>query len=221
MPNLGAAEVAVIAVLVLLFIVRLISRLGVSVRGPALVLKRFDNRPKDPRTLLNLVGRRRGLGGWFMSMIGIDITTTLSITQDFVYLDQASLSGRVRQTAPVDQIASTHCGYSMNLIPLILAGVVLIAGVVAAVDSGSFWPLVTGLLVALTLVWAFVLSKCLMIAFETSGGAVLGVRFKRGIIDSVPVNIEQLDAVVALFNQQMSRSPAPAGPVSYAEEALD
>ena len=48
-----------------------------------------------------------------------------------------------------------------------------------------------GLLVALLLVLAFFLSKTLLIAFETTGGMVIGVRFKKGVIESAPVGIEQ------------------------------
>ena len=75
-------------------------RHGVSIMGPTLVLKQFEINPSDPKALLNLVGRPEGIIGWFLSTIGVDITTTLSITQDCVYVNQSSLSGQFRQTAP-------------------------------------------------------------------------------------------------------------------------
>jgi hypothetical protein len=216
MTNLGAMELVVLGVIVLLFAARFISGRGVSVRGPALILKRFDNRPADPRAILNLVGRRRGLIGWFMSNIGLDITTTLSITRDSVYVSKSSLSGRVRQTAPAHNIASTHCGYSMNLVPLVLAGLVLLSSLAGAANERSIWPLVPGLLLSLLFGWGFLLSKCLLIAFETNGGTVLGVRFKRGIIENVPVTVEQLETVIALFNQQTQGWPTPEPSAPYA-----
>src|SRR5947209_5701411 len=38
---------------------------GPSLSGPALVLQRFDTRPRGSDALLNLVGRPEGLVGWF------------------------------------------------------------------------------------------------------------------------------------------------------------
>jgi len=213
--NVGPTELAVVSVIVLLFIARFLSRRGVSITGPALVLKRFDTAPSDPRTLLSLVGRPRGIVGWFLSNIGLDITTTLSINRDFVYVNQYSLSGRFRQTAPVHNIASTRCGYSMNLFLLILTWLAALGGLVAAAASREIWPLVIGMLLALLMGVGFVLSKCLMIAFETNGGAVLGIRFKRGVVENVPVSIEQLNEVIALFNEQMRRVPSTEPPAAF------
>ena len=215
-PNVGPAELAVVGVVVLLFLARILLRRGVSITGPALVLKRFDTAPSDPRMLLSLEGRPRGIVGWFLSSIGLDITTTLSIHRDFVYVNQSSLSGRIRQTAPVHNIASTRCGYSMNLFLLILTWLAALGGLVAAAASRAIWPLVAGLLLALLMGLGFVLSKCLMIAFETNGGAVLGVRFRRGVVENVPVSIEQLNEVIALFNEQMRKVHSTERPAAFA-----
>lgn len=216
MPEfIGLPEISIdrtgISVLLGLFVFLLfaggvtLSRRGVTVSGPALVLKMFDTNSSDPKTMLNLVGRPQGIIGWLLSAIGLDVTTTFSITQDFVFINQFSLSGQFRQTAPVHNIASTHCGYSMNLGMLILAGVALPAGLTAAAVLKSILPFLIGLIVALVLVLAFFSSKYLLIAFQTSGGAVLGVRFRKGVIQNVPVGVEQLNQVVALFNQQLRR----------------
>lgn len=210
MFGIGAPEMLILgvpAVLVILLIARRLANRGVSVSGPALVLTQFDTNPSDPKTLLNLVGRPEGIVGWFLSTIGLDITTTLSITQDFVYTNQSSLSGRLRQTAPVHNIASTHCGYSMNLFLIFLAVLALFGSLIAAATFRTIWPLPVGIFVASVFVVGFFLSRCLVIAFETSGGMVLGVRFKRGLIENVPVGIEQLSEVIARFNQQLQRMP--------------
>ncbi|MSQ97501.1 MAG: DUF4339 domain-containing protein [Gemmataceae bacterium] len=183
-------------------------RRGVSVTGPALVLTQFDTDPADPKTLLNLVGRPEGIVGWFLSTVGVDITTTLSITQDFVHINKSGLSSRFRQTAPVHNIASTHCGFSMNLFLIVLAGLAFFGGLIAAAAFRTIWPLPIGIVVACLFVLGFFLSKCLVIAFETSGGIILGVRFKKGLIENVPVGIEQLSEVLARFNQQLQRMPS-------------
>jgi hypothetical protein len=176
--------------------------------GPKLVLKQFDTDPPDGNTLLNLTGRPEGIIGWLLSSIGLEVTTTLSITQDFVYKNQSSLSGRFRQTVPADQVASTHCGYSMNVLLLVLAPLALLVSLLAAASSETMWLFAIGILVALLLVVAFFLSKCLVIAFETTGGTVLGVRLKRGLIENVPVGIEELSEVIARFNRQLERTPS-------------
>lgn len=215
-------EILVLSGVVLLILIPLrLLRRGVSVTGPALVLRQFDTSPSDPRTLLNLVGRPGGIVGWFLTTVGVDITTTLSITQDFVCINQSSLSGRFRQTAPVHGIASTHCGYSMNLALIVLAVLALFGGLIAAAASGTIWPFLVGMVVGLLLALGCFLARYLVIAFETNGGTVLGVRFKRGLIENVPVGIEQLSEVIARFNQQMQRTPstmAAAAPPRKADQ---
>jgi hypothetical protein len=187
------------------------SRRGVSIPFPALVLQQFNINPMRADGLVTLVGRPEGIVGWFLHAIGIDTTTTLLITNEYVYITRSSLSGQIRQTAPMHNIASTHCGYATNLIWIILAVAAPIGGFAITMGAGAFWPFLFSVALSLCFVLLFYLSKKLMIAFETNGGLVLGVTFKKGIIENVPVDIEHVTQVITLFNQQLRRgSPQPA-----------
>jgi hypothetical protein len=192
------------------------------------VLTQFDSNPSDPKTLLNLVGRPAGILGWLLSAMGLGSTTTMSITKDLVFIHRASMNP-LRQTIPVHSIASTHCGYSMNFMWIIAAAVVLIWGLIGAIATavGGREPGMALLIVFFTILFtalfvlAFFLSKCLLIGVETSGGTLLGVRFKKGVIDGASIGVEQLTDVIARLNHQLEKSspgasasgaPKKAGP---------
>lgn len=186
-------------------------RRSVSIPFPALVLQQFTINPMRADGLVTLVGRPEGIVGWFLTTIGIDTTTTLLITNEYVYITRSSLSGQTRQTAPMHNIASTHCGYATNLLWVILAVMAPLGGFAATLGLSTFWPFLLSVALSLVFVLLFYLSKKLMLAFETNGGLVLGVTFKKGIIENVPVDIDQVTQVIMLFNQQLRRgSPQPA-----------
>ncbi len=186
----------------------------VYVPGPALVVRQFTINPMRADGLVTLVGRPAGIIGWFLNHIGIDTTTTLLITQDYIYLTSTNLSGQSRQSAPMHNVASTHCGYSINLLWLILAVMTPLGGFAMTMAVREFWPFLFSVALALCCVLLFYLSKKLMIAFETNGGLILGVTFKKGIIENVPVDIDQVTQVVMLFNQQLRRGPAQPTPAA-------
>src|SRR5262245_50695760 len=70
---------------------------GVYLAGPALVLRQFTVNPAQPDSLVALVGRPEGVVGWFLSALGIDTTTSLLITHEYVYITSSSLSGQFRE----------------------------------------------------------------------------------------------------------------------------
>ena len=90
----------------------------------------------------------------------------------------------------------------------------------SSISIREFWPFLLSVAVALLFVLLFFLSKKLMIAFETNGGMVLGVKFKKGIIENVPVDIEQVTQVIMLFNQQLRRTPGAAPVPVYGGQAI-
>jgi hypothetical protein len=53
---------------------------------------------------------------------------------------------------------------------------------------------------ALVLIVSYALFKDLFIGFETSGGAYYGMTFKRGILNNVSVDIDQIEYTIAFIN---------------------
>ena len=70
----------------------------------------------------------------------------------------------------------------MNLGLIILAVLVGFGGLIGAAALDSFVPFLFGVVFAGLLVLGFFLSKSLVIAFETYGGLVLGVRLSRELL---------------------------------------
>jgi hypothetical protein len=60
-----------------------------------------------------------------------------------------------------------------------------------------------GLVIGGILLVAYYLSRKIVISIETSGGMVLGLSFKRSVIENVSVDIEQALKAIGILNQKV------------------
>ena len=63
-----------------------------------------------------------------------------------------------------------------------------------------------GLVIGGIFLIAYYLSKKIAISLETSGGMVLGLSFKRSVIENVSVDLEQALKVIRIVNQKVIES---------------
>jgi hypothetical protein len=63
--------------------------------------------------------------------------------------------------------------------------------------------LLLGLIIGGAMLIAYYLSKKIVISLETSGGMVMGLSFKRSVIENVSVDIEQALRAILLVNQKV------------------
>lgn len=207
-------EELIVPIIVLVIIVGIVvSRRASAMNtgGPVLILRRFEvaENPEEP-ILIDISGRGKGITAWFMTLIGLDVETVLTVQQDAVVFRSASLSGQFWQTAPMNKIASIHNGYYKPISNLIMAIVFFIGGIVGAVaipSQGSLHPstyvLVGCWLIAIILVINYALSKKMTIIIHTVGGLPMGLIFKRSVIENVAVDIQRVQKAIKLFSDRL------------------
>lgn len=214
MFGMGAPELIVVAVIVLF----IIGGLGLSRRagrgrisGPSLVLRRFNLNESAPDGIaVDIEGRASGLISWLLTILGLDAITTLKVTDKDLSFRSSSLLGQTHQVAPLPNISSTHCGYSKPIGYLVIGILIALAGIVAGFAQHGGGPAggsgMAGLpliVIGLVFIIAYFLSKKLTISIETSGGMVMGLTFKRSVIENVKVDIQKALSAIQLINRKV------------------
>ena len=201
--NLGSSEMLIIGIILLLVLGSVFMKgRGGSVRisGPTLVLRRFkiDESP-SAQTPVEIIGRVSGLTAWLLTTMGFDAETTLKVSTTDVSFKSSSLSGETHQVVPLASVSSTHCGYSKPIGLLIIGSLILIGGLIAS-------QFVAGLLLGGIFLLAYWLTKKITISVETSGGLLMGLAFKRSVIENVSVDIEQALKAIRIVNDNVVKS---------------
>lgn len=181
----------------------------VRIAGPTLVLRRFEHGGGGP---LVIQGRAAGVIGWLLTTMGLDVDTTLEVTPDAVSVKTSGLAGEIKDAAPLADIASTVCGYAKPAWALVVGVVFTAYGLLTLLFQGSSVD-ASGILLYFVIAAAFiipyVLSQRLIIAVETSGGRMMGVAFKRSVIENTTVSFEQAQAVTATINALVAAAKRP------------
>ena len=144
--------------------------------------------------------RQPGLFGFILNLIGLDPTAQLKVTKGSVSFRATSLSGMVETSTSLTQVGSFQGGYSKPIIYIIMAPFMLILGITFDIILETLGFTFLGLLLSLICVILYALQKNLAFGFETSGGAYYGMSFKRGILNNVSVDIEQVEHALLLVN---------------------
>ncbi|HVJ80571.1 MAG TPA: hypothetical protein VNC50_05830 [Planctomycetia bacterium] len=193
---------------------------------PTLALREFTLRPDAflDAPMLTLAGRSRGLGGWILTMLGLNPVSTLVVTRQSVRSDAASLFGSRVDVFPLDRVASFAAGSYRPINYLVAAPLAVVIGW----RFGSIGLLV-GLLIAALCAGRYFLAQQFFIEFRSSGAAKLGFAFQTNLIEGVRVDLERMmraaDAVDALLQKTgPGRRPVDAAvgpaPESYREEPV-
>jgi len=172
--------------------------------SPTLVLTEFEtDKIESTGSLMNIKGRASGIISWLFTIIGIDSITSFNVSAEKILFKSSSLYGETQQVAPLRNISSSQCGYYKPIGYIILAGIILFAGVVAGLIEHSIGVIVLALIIAAIFFIAYALSKNISISVETYGGIVLGIRFKRSVIENVAVDIEKAKKVIEIISQKI------------------
>lgn len=173
-------------------------------QGSALALKRFHTTQAQVASQAPLVwieGRRPGLGGFVLSALGIDTTTTLIVTQRDVVFREGSIFGQMNSMMPLTAVASVHAGYSKPVQYLAAAAMLLFGSLSAVPAAESPAPLAVGVLGALVCVVLYAIRRRFAVFVESSGGAVFGLVFLPSVIEGVQVDIQRVQSVVDLTRE--------------------
>ncbi len=181
---------------------------GAPAFGQALVLRRFHI-DENGKVIIDITGRQPGLMAWLLTRMGLDTETSLRVTRSVLYFKSSSLFGTTYNTVPLTMIASTHCGYTKNAALLILGLFLTIFGL----------PTIIGSIIGIILLVGYVFSKKLTIYLETSGGMIIGLSFRRSVIENVRVDIDQALKTTHLINRLVLVSQTRAARMGDTEAA--
>jgi hypothetical protein len=208
MFGLGMQELLIIAVI--FFVARgILGRRGggVHIMGPSLVLRKFHvNESAPDGVLVEIVGRASGVTAWLLTIMGFDAETSLKLSNNELSFRSSSLFGQIHQVAPLQSISSTHCGYSKPIGYLILGVLFVLGGFPGLGQSGGGGIFLIGLIIGGIFLIAYWLSKKMTISIETGGGMIMGLVFKRSVIENVPVDIQKAIQAMNVVNKKVIES---------------
>jgi hypothetical protein len=207
MFGMGITNIIIgLVVLVLVFAASKQGRGGWS-PGPALVLKKFsiNKAATGQKALIDIVGRQGGLISWFLTLIGLDTISSLKVTSTNVSLKDSSLFGQQSSVIAISSISSVHCGYRKPLSYFFISVICLLMGLGSAISQDSFkdsfLSLIGGLFFAAIFFVLYFLKKTLVIyLWPRAGAPVMGLPFKRSVIENVDVDIEQAELAIEIIN---------------------
>jgi hypothetical protein len=170
----------------------------------ALVLKawKVNNKPVDAdENYVVISGRRSGLISWFLSLIGIDPTTTIKVGMDRVEFHASSISGIKNRMIPLRGVCSTYYGYhkpwgkAIAVFLLLLWLFTTLSTLFSAMNGNAqffFGAFLISLVVSLgiALIYYF-LNRTLTLGFVENSGVISGIQFKRSIIENIDVDEDQ------------------------------
>ena len=209
MSGFGVVESLISAILIYGVISALISlRKGRGVAGAALVLRKFEiDESQSSKQFVEIVGRTSGILGWILTVLRLNPETTLRVTKRSIYLKNFSLFGETYQIIPLPSVSSAHCGYSRPIGLIIIGAFWIISGLIVGMNQRNGLPvIVTGLVIGVIFFIIYGLCKKIFISFETGGGLVAGVSFRRSIIGNVSVDINKALKAIFIINQNVIQS---------------
>ena len=156
--------------------------------GAALVLREkvINN---DGPCYIRLVGRKAGLVDWFLTLIGVNTTTTLEVYADRIEYSHGSLSGRTLEVIPLSKVSNLVCGHFKPVIFLVFAVITFFAA------FATF-----GLTLIFTALFAFLyfFRKSTLISVIPNSGSSTAVAFKRSLIEGQNITEEEAQDIIKM-----------------------
>lgn len=166
----------------------------------ALVLKHFSINNEGPE-YVHIVARKAGLISWFLTLVGIDATTTFRVFAERIEFEEGSVSGKLNTNIPLSSISITSCGYTKPFLLLVLMVIAILNGVPLLFMSRFFMMGIIWLFFALVFFIYYKLKKALLISVVTNSSWSANICFKRSVIEGVSVDYDQAQEVIRIINQ--------------------
>ncbi len=171
----------------------------------ALVLKRFTvNRDAQPgEDCVCVIGRQAGLIAFILSIMNVDPLTKLKCSDERIQVVTSSFFGQQSMTIPTAAIAGIVGGYQKPKALLVAICLVLVASGAMSGGAESVIPFAVGLGISLVLFVAYILNKEMSLFVQNGGDHMWGLKFKRSVIENVPVDVASVNEAVALINSKV------------------
>lgn len=177
--------------------------------GPALVLKIFsiNKTATGQEALINIVGRHGGLISWFLTMVGIDTTSSMTVTSSDVSIKDTSLFGQQHSVIAISSISSVHCGYRIPFAYIFVGVAGLLACIVQAISQDSFKIFLIGCIFAAICFVLFFLRKTIVIyLWPRAGVPAMGMAFKRSVIENVSFGLQEAELAAGIISSLVIRA---------------
>ncbi|MBE7494342.1 MAG: hypothetical protein HS117_05325 [Verrucomicrobiaceae bacterium] len=214
---LGGPELAILAVVVLSVLAQLSRNKAITL---VITKWRASNVPDagDGRFVV-IVGRREGIISWLLSILGVDATSSIQVSETRIEFEEASLSGKVKRLIPLKSVCSTLYGFTkpwkkaLVIAALLFAASSFIATAMAEYGRGpNLLVLLGGFVVSIVLgVVYYHLNKQFTLGFIEDSGHVSAIQFKRSVIEGQEINETQAayvsQLVQALIENARNNNP--------------
>lgn len=173
----------------------------------ALVLTEKEINENGP-CYVRLRGRKSGLVAWFLTLVGIDVTTEFCVYEDHIEISEGSVSGKVNELVPISSVSNLGTGL-VKPFALLGVAVLFILSALASIGSalfahggaGSWASCLVSLLLAAACIFAYVVGRTMMTYVVTDGGTTSGIFVKRSIIESKTLSEEEVDRIIAILTK--------------------
>ncbi len=179
--------------------------IAMSIGNRALVLKEFALNYNGP-VYVHIVARSSGLISWFLTMLGIDVTTTFEVYADRIEFKRGSLSGQIQTILPLRSISVTSTGYTKPILFFAFALFFFLIGLfmlpAMMVHGGELGIFVfCAWMIGLACILFYFLNKSLLIAVVSHSGLPAAICFKRSVIEGVGIGSDQAQEVINIITQ--------------------
>ena len=169
----------------------------------ALVLKEFSiNEEAKNEAQVRIVARKQGVTAWFLTLMGVDVTTTFEVYSNRIEFSRGSISGKLCNVMPLSALSVGRTGYTKPVMFLVLAVLALAGGIFVGTQAGVTGFLI-GAAIALALLFCYFFNKSLIISAVSHSGFIAGFAFKRSVIEGVKVDYEQAVQVISIINRNI------------------
>jgi hypothetical protein len=147
--------------------------------------KLFEGATDQQGTRVYIRGRAGGIFNWFLSLVGIDPTTSLVVTADKLLFTEASIGGRHNSVTPLADISTTFYGFSKPIWATVIcfAIVLVLFGLLSAASGVFALMLLTPLVAVGGAIVYYFLNTRLKLAFVTMSGLTFAIHFKPSMIE--------------------------------------
>ncbi len=173
--------------------------------GSPLVLKSWyaSNTPMSDGSFICITGRRSGIMGWILAVIGIDPVTTLKVSATRVEFHSSSITGTAHRITPLTSVSSSYFGFHKPITSAIAAGFLafvvfaaiasaILGGVMGSPGFGAVVAVLGGILVGIAVALLYLyFNKTQTIGFIEVSGDICEILFKPSVIEGVNVDEKQ------------------------------